>query len=156
MIPEASSFSCRHLWSTLVFHIVGLEVNSVEIKDLPLSLVQRLYFFGNIRLSSPQTVLDITFTVTLTFYSETNVCIKHGCHFLLRSKHGNLLLVLPYETTKTVVLYCLPQLQSEQINQLFSDQLCHAIEIILYCGVTRWHRSLQDIESWLKRNVCKY
>lgn len=39
MIPEASSFSCRHLWSTLVFHNVGLAVSAAEVKNLPLSVI---------------------------------------------------------------------------------------------------------------------
>lgn len=56
MIPEASSFGCRHLWSTLVFHIVGFAVNSVEVKTLLLSVVHWLYFSGNIKLNSPQRV----------------------------------------------------------------------------------------------------
>lgn len=150
MIPEASSFSCRHLWSTLVFHIVGLAANSVEVKNLLLSAVRWLHFSGIIRLNSPRRVLDTTREhrrkrqpeeekekrESSGFYSETSVYIKHGCHFFLWSKHGLLKRRIccqfqhtaPWKHKKSSVVLT-PTAQPKQLQQLFSEQLCHTITI---------------------------
>lgn len=149
MIPEASSFSCRHLWSSLVLISRFSVVNSVEVKDLPLSAVHRLNFFsdfsfvffsahGRFRHKNVSEKPKAEERTSI-FYSERNIYVNHGYHFLLESEHGLLTSRIyfqfqhcsmrPPKKKNCIVLSPTAPIQTNK--PAIFDQLCQTIEIIL-------------------------